>query len=140
MLKQLCACAVLAFTVNFTVGAKETADTEKLDKALEKFTRTGETKNCINPRRIRDTKIVDENYIIFRVAGKTSYLNSLPRRCRTLDFYQAIIYRVRGSSLCSNDIFQVFDRSGITGGSCSFGKFEKLAKKAPEEQKTENSP
>ncbi len=101
----------------------------KIDIAMEKYERTGEMKTCINPRRIRSMKFVDEKHIIFKVSGKTSYLNELPRRCHNMDFYESISYQVRGSTICSKEIFHVLDRTPIPGPFCSFGKFEKIVKK-----------
>lgn len=116
------------------VGAEESTEPTKLDKALEKFTRTGEMENCINPRRIRDTRVVDDNHIIFRVNGKVSYLNTLPRKCNSLGFHEAIIYKVRGARVCHREIFHVLDRSSVPGPFCSFGKFEKLVKKTDKQE------
>lgn len=123
----------IALMAALPAGADESNETEKesskLELALAKYERTGEIKNCINPRRIRDMKVVDENHIIFRVSAKKSYLNTLPRQCRRMDFYEAISYRVHGSSICSNEIFHVVDRTSVPGPFCSFGKFEKIIKK-----------
>lgn len=133
MYKELSATIGLALLLTGPTGADDSNNTEteatKLEIALAKYERTGEMKTCINPRRIRDMKIVDDNHILFRVSGKKSYLNTLPRRCHRMDFYDAISYRVRGSSICSNELFHVLDRSSIPGPSCSFGKFEKVVKK-----------
>jgi hypothetical protein len=114
-------------------AGKESKPTE-IEKALAKFDRTGETKKCVNPGRIRNMRVVDDNHIIFELPGRTYYLNNLPRRCRSLGFHESIMYKVRGGSLCERELFQVLDGSSIPGAHCSFGKFEKLVKKKPSEK------
>lgn len=135
MLKTLSTLISGALLLTVPSGADESDEASKLDVALAKYERTGEMKTCINPRRIRDMKVVDENHIIFRVSNKRSYLNTLPRRCHNMDFYDAISYQVRGSSICSRELFQVIDRSTIPGPFCSFGKFEKIVKKPSDQEK-----
>jgi len=107
----------------------ESAEPTKLDKALAKFNRTGEMKKCLIPHRIRRTKVVDDDHIIFEITSREQYLNTLPRTCRSLDFHQSIIYTVRGGSLCSTDTFRVLDQPSFSGTVCQFGKFEKLVRK-----------
>tara|TARA_R110002096_G_scaffold283271_3_gene477338 strand:+ start:2127 stop:2453 length:327 start_codon:yes stop_codon:yes gene_type:complete len=81
MYKKLSTTIGLVLLFAGPTGADESKDTEaeasKLEIALAKYDRTGEMKTCINPRRIRDMKIVDDNHILFRVSGKKSYLNTL---------------------------------------------------------------
>lgn len=131
MLQKLSTALGLVLISSGTILADKNTATEpsKLDIAMEKYERTGEMKTCINPRRIRSMKFVDEKHIIFKVSGKTSYLNELPRRCHNMDFYESISYQVRGSTICSKEIFHVLDRTPIPGPFCSFGKFEKIVKK-----------
>ncbi|MFC3051596.1 hypothetical protein [Kordiimonas pumila] len=100
----------------------------KLDKALDGYTRTGEMKRCLSPSRIRQTRVVDDNNIIFEVSGREKYLNTLPHKCSSLGFHEAIAYEVRGGFLCSGDIFRVIDSTPIPGPSCQFGQYEKLEK------------
>jgi len=101
----------------------------KLDKAMVKYDRTGDTKSCLSPSRIRTTRVIDDEHIIFEMRGKKVFLNTLPRRCPRLGYNKSIRYTVRAGSICKNDIFEVFDSSGLIGTSCSFGQFEQLEKK-----------
>jgi len=117
-------------------GTADKEEISKLDEALVKYERTGEMKNCINPARIRHSRVVDDTHIIFEVTASKVYLNTLPRKCSSLGFHRAIAYQVRGGSLCKGDLFEVFDStSHISGAHCSFGAFEKLDKKAKDVEK-----
>jgi hypothetical protein len=109
--------------------ARQKKEDAKLDKALVKYTRTGEMKQCLNPRRIRKSTVINDTHIIFEVSSRLVYLNTLPRRCSRLGYFKAMAYEVRGGTLCDRDPFEVFDTTGFQYGSCFFGEFEKLALK-----------
>jgi len=131
---------ILAAT-SIAVGDEDkTSDGEemsKLEKAMVKYDRTGEMKSCLSSSRIRHTRVVDDEHIIFEMPGSKTYLNTLPRRCPRLGYHKSIKYTVRGGSICKNDIFEVFDSAGLIGISCSFGEFEKLEKKKDKDDKKE---
>lgn len=131
------ACVLAAGSV---VGDEDTQKDEQsaLEKALMKYERTGEVKKCINPTRIRHSRVVDDFHIIFEMTGRKSYLSTLPRKCHSLDFHKSIKYTVRGGSLCRNDLFEVFNSTGIHGPTCSFGEFEELKLK-PKKEKDEKA-
>ena len=126
---------------NGVVGDEDNTSSEeeisKLEKALVKYDRTGEMKSCLSPSRIRHTRVIDDEHIIFEMRGNKVYLNTLPRRCSRLGFHKSIKYTVRGGSLCKNDIFEVFDSAGLMGTSCTFGEYEKLEKKKDKDDKKE---
>jgi len=128
---------------SIAVGDEDKASGEeevsKLEKALVKYDRTGEMKSCVSPSRIRHTRVVDNEHIIFEMRGSKVYLNTLPRNCPRLGYHKSIKYTVRAGSLCKNDIFEVFDSAGLTGTSCSFGAFEKLEKKKDKDDKKDAS-
>lgn len=128
MVSKLVLSAAVLMAATSSLGAEEEKQT-KFDKVMAKYERTGETKRCVNPSRLNESRVLDEGHILFRVSPKTAYLNTLPRQCRSLKFYQAIAYTVRGSQICANDFFRVIDRMMVPGASCSFGEFEKVVKK-----------
>jgi len=132
--------ALSGSAIGFDDHAAEEKEMTKLDTALLKYVRTGNEKNCLNTTRIRNSRVIDDNHIIFEVRGRKVYLNTLPRKCPTLGFHKAIQYTVRGGAICKNDLFQVFDTTGIRGVGCSFGAFEELNKKAGKDEKKEAVP
>lgn len=131
-----------AFIVCLQASAVKASDeTEvkpsKLEKALGKYERTGETERCLTHSRVRHTRVVDDNHIIFELSPRSYYLSTLPRRCHSLGFHKAIKMTVRGGSICARETFQVLDNSVAMGPLCSFGEFEKLTKKKVEKETSE---
>lgn len=126
--------AVLSVAGCAISGAAADDHQSKLDEALERYDRTGETTRCLTERRIRSTKVIDDNAILFVVNSKTAYLNELPRRCIGLGFNQSIAYGVRGTSICRGDRFRVVDTSPVQTPTCRFGDFEKLVVKSDKEE------
>lgn len=114
----------------FSFAQAEDAKEDKLAKALEKYTKTGKVERCVNLRRIRSTKVVDDQHIIFKMSGKKAYLNTLTHKCPRLGFEKSFSYKTSISQLCNVDIITVLDTSmGMSGPSCGLGKFEELVKK-----------
>lgn len=128
-LKQIVAVAAMGLMTTGIAYASDEEEMSKLDKALKKYERTGEMKRCLNPTRIRQSRVVDDNHIIFEISSRKVYLMTLPRKCPRLGFHRAIKYDVRGGSICKSDLFEVFDSMGIRGPNCSFGEFERLTRK-----------
>jgi len=123
-----------ALSVLLVSGAIADDKMSKLDKAIKKFDRTGETERCVTPTRIRQTRVVDDYHIIFEMVGRKTLLNVLPRKCHSLGFQETILYTVRGGQLCRGDIFSVLGRDGRPRSSCVFGDFEQLEKKEKPEK------
>lgn len=128
MISKLLLSAAALMVATSGIGAEDKKPS-KYEKVMAKYERTGETKRCVNPTRLSESRILDDTHILFRVSPNKAYLNTLPRKCRSLKFNQAISYTVRGSQLCSRDFFRVIDSNMIPGASCSFGEFEKVVKK-----------
>lgn len=127
----LVSCALAATAAG---AGDEGKNPEKVAKELAKYERTGEMKTCINPTRIRHTKILDDYHLIFEGNNRTSYLVTLKRRCPGLAFEESIAYTVRGGSLCRTDVFQVLGTGVIPRASCGLEQFEVL-KELPKEKK-----
>lgn len=119
------------------VADEQEAEPSKLEKALAKFERTGEKRRCLTHSRIRYTRVVDDNNIIFEITPSSYYLNTLPRRCNSLGFHEAIKLTVRGGTVCARETFEVLDNSVTMGHLCSFGEFEKLTKKKVDKEVSE---
>ena len=129
MIGKLCLSAAALLVAASGVGADEANKVSKFDKVMAKYERSGETIRCVSPARLKDSQILDDTHILFRVSPKKAYLNTLPRQCRALRRDDAISYTVRGGQLCANDLFRVLDMTLRPGASCSFGEFEKIEKK-----------
>lgn len=106
-----------------------TADLAK--KADPKIEEIGEPINCIQPSRIRDSKVIDGSTIDFRMRGGKTYRNTLPRKCARLGFEQAFSYRTSINRLCNVSIIRVLDTTGFgirETNACGLGKFQEIRK------------
>lgn len=112
------------------------ADDEKLSRGekrladiMAKYEKTGEIKQCVNLRRLRESKVIDDRTIFFRGIGKTGYLNKLNGRCIGLVREERFSYSTTINQLCRGEILTVLDNFGRSWGSCAIGEFEELTKK-----------
>ena len=81
--------------------------------------------NCVSLGSIRDTRVLDDHNILFRLNGRKEVVNHLPRRCPGLGRERRFGYRTSLSQLCSQDIIWVIEDPPIYMGShCGLGKFE----------------
>ena len=90
---------------------------------------------CIDTRRISNTRIVDEQNILFYMRGGDIFHNELPRACMGLRNGKTISYRTSLSRLCSNDLITLLDSFGMgmsRGPSCAIGKFRPVSKEEAE--------
>ena len=87
------------------------------------------TLNCINIKRMRNTKVVDDLRILFYMRGGSDYVNILPRQCRGLSREGRFSYRVSANTLCKQDSIRIL-RYGATGfeegNSCRLGSFHEV--------------
>lgn len=82
--------------------------------------------NCVTVSLIKQTEIIDDQNIIFRMRGGKIYRNHLPRKCFGLKRRESFSYEVRTPQLCGVDTIRVVDpfrQSLDTGPSCGLGKF-----------------
>lgn len=82
--------------------------------------------NCISASRIDNTKVLDQQNILFFMRGGEIYRNFLPRRCPGLDHREAFSYRSTASQLCAIDVITVLETSGFgprPGANCGLGNF-----------------
>ena len=106
----------------------------------EAFEQTGESSNCINTRRIRDTKIIDKEHILFRLSHGEYALNTLPHTCHSLRKGKAFAYAPISQQLCSVDTITVLDNDHhrgyrVVGPRCGLGQFSTV-KKRPAQDST----
>jgi len=108
-------------------------DVEPPDE-LAKYTITEETENCLSLTRIRQSVVLNDQHILFKMRGGDVYLSKLPYRCSRLGFQEAFSYSTSLTKLCNTDIITIISRSGgdpLT--SCGLGIFQKLEEKEAEE-------
>ena len=95
--------------------------------ALKEFNRPGDTVDCLPINKIKEIKVLDSQHIIFELYGKKTYLNTLPRKCTALAFYDGISYETRLSKLCNVDSLNIHTiRPTAATPTCGLGLFEKL--------------
>jgi len=121
-------------------AATEPPVNPRMQRFNEDFTRTGEFGHCVALSRLRSTRVLDGEHILFRLNGNRYFLNTLPRRCPRLGYVRSFGYVTSISKLCDldsitviDDITQIHRRAGgrvafLSGPRCSLGKFERVEK------------
>lgn len=78
--------------------------------------------NCIRPKMIKSTRILDDRNVLFLMRSRKIYRNVLPRRCPPLAQGHAFSYNTTYGRVCAID--NIFIVSGVNAGvACSLGKF-----------------
>ncbi len=114
-----------------TQAPEEHPLSERAEKALAKFDRTGEFETCISLVRLKESRPLDDYRILWRTGVNEYYLMEMPHRCSGLGFERRFTYTTSLSQLCNTDIITVLDTNGFPRGACGLGKFE-LLKEKPE--------
>jgi hypothetical protein len=92
--------------------------------------------NCVSLSRVDDTRIVDDQTILFYMTDSEIYRNVLPHRCPGLDRNSTFMYRVTTTQLCSVDVITLLDDFGsrfMPAASCGLGKFQPISEAEAEE-------
>ena len=125
MNKTLATVTLLSLTLAACSNAPTTLD--QPPEALNQFARQGELESCLPLSRIRETRVLDSQHILFELKGQETYLNKLPNQCSSLGLHKAFSYSTSLNKLCHQDIITVFDSSSpVANQSCGLGMFEKL--------------
>jgi hypothetical protein len=80
-------------------------------------------------RSIKQTKVLDDQNILFYTNNNKNYKNHLPYPCSGLASANSFMYRTSESKLCNVDIITVLEKFGgnfTQGASCGLGVFEAL--------------
>ena len=120
--------ALSTITIN-AQDSEEKANTK--GKKSDEFQLVGEPINCIRPRNISNTNVIDNQTIEFRMIGGKILRNDLGRQCPGLSKGDPISYTLRGTRLCNVDQFSVLRTTAgrvETRGRCGFGKFQEIKK------------
>lgn len=100
---------------------------------LAGYTLTGEQQKCLRTPFIRDTKVLDDSTILFRMRSGELYVNQLDKPCPQLKKNNSFTYRAPvGNQLCNNDAIVVFYSGALLGfnegPTCSINGFDKVAR------------
>ena len=85
--------------------------------------------DCIQTNRIRDTDVIDDRTIVFRMRGGDVFSNILERRCPGLGQHKRFMHETRGGRLCEIDTITVLEQwaGRITEGfTCGLGQFHPI--------------
>jgi hypothetical protein len=118
--------AALAISMPLTSALAE----DKPAKELEKYNRTGQYETCLTVNRIRETQILNNKQILFKMNGDETYLAE-PKSCPGLSRGLALSYDATINQLCNITTITLLDASSPvpSRGSCGIERFEKLEKK-----------
>ncbi len=121
----------LALPLLAAMGAGLTFSAVPANSKAEKFEmrESGAPVSCVTTRNIRDTDIVDDRTIDFKMAGGKIYRNTLSHSSPSLKIEDRFSYRISGSQLCNVDLIRVLEDWGgrfQEGASCGLGKFQPI--------------
>ena len=118
-------CTASFFVLGF-MSSSAKSNLERYEKEMSKYKQTNVFEKCVRTRFIKQTKVLDDNHIIFEMGNRKVFLNTLDHKCSRLGFERSITYSVRGGRLCSTDVVSVLDTTLGAGPACFLGKFQVL--------------
>ena len=130
-----CLAAGVALAQDSPGDADAAADPPVYDLDEEDFAIDREPERCVNTRNIRDTDILDERTILFRMRGGDYYVNYLRNDCPGLVREERFSYRSSGGRLCQVDMIRVLEQFGgfiQEGMSCGLGAFYPISEEEAE--------
>ena len=83
----------------------------------------GEAEMCVDIHRIDQTRIIDNQTILFIMRGGTRYLNRLPFKCSGLMLAGGFGYETTMSQLCMQYRITTLNPGGTLGSTCLLGRF-----------------
>jgi len=136
-MRYLVKSSAVAFTALLSItaiGSSTANSKEDKGKKTETIKPVGDPINCINPRNISSTSVLNNKTIEFRMVGRKFFRSNLKRACPGLRERDAISYTIRGSQLCSVDRFTILETTAgniFSRAQCGFGKFQQIEKIKP---------
>ena len=100
------------------------ADEEDEIEALDRTPR-----DCISTNRIRETDVVDNQTIVFRMRGGEYFTNLLERECPGLGRQKRFMHETSGGRLCDIDTITVLEQCTgriAPGFTCRLGQFHPI--------------
>lgn len=114
------AVGILFFAALFSFNAMAETKSEKY---------LGKKESCIEVVRIKETRILDDQTILFGMRGGEFYLNRLPVRCISLKIAGGFSYSTSIDKLCKQDTIKVVQPGSAPGQTCSIGEFVEFKEK-----------
>jgi hypothetical protein len=99
----------------------EGLDDLKAESLADKY--LGERKTCLDLVRIKETRILDDQTILFETYGGAVYMSRLPARCVGLRSAGGFSYSTSITKLCKQDIIEIVKQSPFRGSQCGLGEF-----------------
>jgi hypothetical protein len=121
-MKRVVASAVGIFFIATLFSFNVMAET-KSEKYL------GKKENCIDISRIKETRVLDDQTILFGMRGGEFYLNRLPVKCVSLKIAGGFSYSTSIDKLCKQDTIKVVQQSSAPSFTCSIGEFVEFKEK-----------
>lgn len=113
---------VLVSTAAVAPAAPRLSPDERLARAIEGRV-AGEPVDCIDLRRVRSTKIIEDQAIVYDT-GSTVYVNRPTSGAEDLNDRDTQVVKPFGSRLCSVDVVRMVDLpSGMPTGLVFLGEF-----------------
>jgi hypothetical protein len=107
---------LVAMAVAFMVPGMASAG-PKADKYL------GDGEMCLETYQIKETRILDDQTILFIMRSGELYLNRLPARCVGLRIADGFGYSTRIAKLCKQDRITAASHGSMPGNTCMLGEF-----------------
>jgi len=95
----------------------------KADKYL------GKKESCVEVSRIKETRVLDDQTILFEMRGGAFYLNRLPVKCVGLKISGGFSYSTSFQKLCKQDSIKVIEAGSAPGIGCPLGEFVQFKEK-----------
>ena len=111
---------VLALFLLITLLSSSVSAENQADKYL------GEREMCLDVVRIKESRILDDQTILFETVGGAIYISRLPARCPGLRIAGGFSYETGISKLCKQDIIEVVERGSGLGSKCGMGEFVRV--------------
>ncbi|WP_152414813.1 hypothetical protein [Blastomonas sp. AAP53] len=127
VLTQLSAMALLSATISAPDAAVPAGSNLLFvppvsDEAAQQI---GAATNCIALHRVRSTRIIAGEGIVYELSGQKALINRPRHGGSRLARHQILITRTSGSMLCAGDIVHLADSlPGMTTGFVALGRFE----------------
>ena len=83
----------------------------------------GKRDTCIDIIKIQETRILDDQTILFELSSNEVYISRLPNQCYGLKMADAFSYSTSLSRLCKQDIIRVLEEDTTATSSCGLGEF-----------------
>lgn len=86
----------------------------------------GDAEMCLETVRIKETRIIDDQTVLFIMRSGELYLNRLPIKCIGLRIAGGFGYETSIAKLCKQDIVTTVGPGSAPGNTCVLGEFHRL--------------